>query len=129
MAMTVPASWDARAFADLLAMPGTFICTSTGDAGFAMGRVVLDEAELLTLAVIPAMQGKGLGRSTLGQFEAEAARLGARTVHLEVAASNQPARHLYLSAGWCETGRRLGYYRTEDGREDAVLMQRSLSDD
>lgn len=125
-AITVPAPWDARAFTELLATPGVFLCTDPNGAGFALGRVVLDEAELLTLAVDPDHQGKGLGRDCLACFEAEAATKGATRAFLEVAASNDRARTLYRANGWTEIGRRKAYYRHADAREDAVLMEKSL---
>ena len=44
---------------------------------------------------------------------------GVRRVHLEVRGSNAVARALYASLGFCESRRRVGYYR--DG-EDALEL-------
>ena len=45
--MTTPRPWSREEFAALLGSPGVF---AVGEpTGFALGRVVLDEAELLTL--------------------------------------------------------------------------------
>ena len=44
------------------------------------------------------------------------------SVLLEVRVSNFPAIRLYLNYGFMEVGRRRDYYRTEFGREDAILM-------
>jgi ribosomal-protein-alanine N-acetyltransferase len=41
---------------------------------------------------------------------------------LEVRVSNFSAIRLYLNYGFIEVGRRRDYYRTEFGREDAILM-------
>lgn len=124
-AFDLPPPWTADAFAQMLSLPGTFLIAR--DGAFALGRAVLDEAELLTLAVAPPLHRRGLGRACLIAFEAEARRRGAATSHLEVAADNAPAIGLYAAGGYRQTGRRPGYYRAADGRVcDAVLMARDL---
>jgi ribosomal-protein-alanine N-acetyltransferase len=124
-AMTTPRPWSAAEFAALLGSPGVF---AAGDArAFAMGRVILDEAELLTIATHPAHRRKGLARAALAAFESEARARGATVAHLEVAADNTPAVALYESAGYARTGLRRGYYRSADGRAvDALLMAKAL---
>jgi ribosomal-protein-alanine N-acetyltransferase len=126
VAMTLPPPWSAADFASLLAAHGTF---AVGDArAFALGRVVLDEVELLTIATHPEHRRSGLARACLAAFEAEAHARGARTAHLEVAAENATAVALYEAAGWAHAGRRRGYYRTPEGaRIDACLMSKTLS--
>ena len=120
--METPAPWTARDFEDLLAQSGTFLVSASGGVSFALGRVVLDEAELLTLAVDPAHRREGLGRACLLSFEEEAVARGAGKFHLEVAETNMPAIGLYRSAGWTETGRRKAYYKGAKTRIDAILM-------
>ncbi|KAF0675327.1 GNAT family N-acetyltransferase [Profundibacterium mesophilum] len=117
--------WSAGEFERLLGMPGVF---AVGDGhGFALGRVILDEAELLTLAVDPGRRRRGLGRAALGQFH-DIARSGrAERAFLEVDAENDAARALYLLEGYAETGRRRGYYtRAGAPPSDAVIMARAL---
>lgn len=123
-AMTTPRPWSGDEFRALLAFPGTF---TVGDGtGFALGRVVLDEAELLTLAVDPGLRRQGLGRACLAGFEARAHALGAALAHLEVAESNAAAVALYTASGWTEAGRRRGYYRTREGGSDDALVYRKI---
>jgi ribosomal-protein-alanine N-acetyltransferase len=124
-AMTIPRPWSAAEFASLLATPGTF---ATGDTrAFALGRVILDEAELLTIATHPGHRRRGHGRAALAAFESEARASGAAVAHLEVAAGNAPALALYDGAGYRRTGLRRGYYRAPDGAAvDAVLMAKAL---
>jgi ribosomal-protein-alanine N-acetyltransferase len=96
-------------------------------AGFLLGRVVLDEAELLTIAVHPDVQGQGIGGALVAGFLAQAAARGARRAFLEVAEDNAAARALYARAGFVAVGRRRGYFRAPDGRRiDAVVMARDL---
>lgn len=111
--------WDGVAIAALLATPGCFALLAAG--GMAMARVAGDEAELLTLAVLPAAQGRGIGGGLLTVALVEAARRGAAAVLLEVAPGNGAARTLYARAGFGEVGLRRGYY--PDGG-DALVMRR-----
>ena len=125
-AMVVPRAWSEAEFAGLLAAPGCVL--SVHKMGFALGRVLLDEAELLTLAVDPDQQGKGIGRDCLEKFHWDAQEMGALRSILEVAATNDPARGLYLAIGYREDGVRKAYYRTPDGpRIDAILMSKGLN--
>lgn len=126
-AMEVPGPWSAKDFADLLAQKGTFLIPMLH--AFALGRVTVDEAELLTLATDPAHRRQGLARACLSAFETEAAKRGAAIGFLEVAAANTPALDLYESASWVRIGRRKDYYKAPEGRIDAVLMSKRLGTD
>lgn len=120
-----PRPWTAEEFADLLKSPLVFL---VGDArGFALGRVTLDEAELLTLAVAPAHRRAGRGRACLSGFEAAAHARGATGSFLEVATDNSAALALYRNASYCEAGRRPRYFHAPDGGKiDAVVMRKTL---
>ena len=119
------ARWSAGAFARALRDPLCFFLPTGGDLnGFALGRVVLDEAELMTLVVARSRRGRGRGRALLSLFEAEARRRGAAAAFLEVRADNDAARALYVAAGWAQVGLRPGYY---DGI-DAALMRKPLGE-
>lgn len=120
--------WTADEFAGLLADPHVFTMAARGDApGFAVGRAVVGEAELLTLAVAPEARRQGLGRALLAAFEAEARDRGAQAAFLEVAADNAAAIALYSGAGYAERGRRPAYYpRSGRPAADALLMGRDL---
>ena len=50
--------------------------------------------------IIPEQRGKGIGRSVLRLLKPEAAALGLKALHLEVARTNERARRLYASAGF-----------------------------
>lgn len=85
-----------------------------------------DECHVLNLCVHPQWQGMGLGRRLLRRLLALAREKGADTAFLEVRVSNALARKLYVSEGFCEVGTRRGYYPARTGREDAVVLARSL---
>ena len=117
--------WSALEFAALLASPGVIM---TGDStAFVLGRVTVDEAEVLTLATDPTHQRRGLARTVLAAFEAQARIAGAKTVFLEVAEDNHPANALYAAANYEQVGRRPGYYATLTGnRVAALILQKRL---
>jgi ribosomal-protein-alanine N-acetyltransferase len=86
------------------------------------------QADLLTIAIDPAQQGKGLGRQLLEHIELRAEALGADTLFLEVRESNTAAIKLYETAGFNELGRRNNYYPAANGgKEDALKMALPLS--
>ncbi len=119
--------WDAAAFASLLGQAGV---VALGDAdGFILIRTVLDEAEILTLAVRPEARRRGQGR-VLVQAAARTARaMGAQRLHLEVAEDNAVAVALYAATGFEPSGRRPGYYAREGGPAvAALLLALNLSD-
>ena len=121
-----PRAWSEAEFAGFLLTKGTFLICSDAK-GFVLGRVVVDEVELITIAVAPSERGKGLGKKLLGLFEEEAVRQGASTGFLEVAAFNTTAQNLYSTAGWCESGIRPRYYRSPKGEKiDAVMMAKAF---
>ncbi|WP_240335576.1 ribosomal protein S18-alanine N-acetyltransferase [Pseudotabrizicola algicola] len=122
---TLPRPWSAAEIESLLGSPEVFALVES--SGFLMGRVVADEAEMLTLAVMPDARRTGMGRSLVQRFVTEARVRGAAQAFLEVAASNCGAIALYRQAGFVEVGRRKGYYSEPDGtRVDALVLSRAL---
>jgi len=119
-----PRPWSEDEFRTLLARADTL--TIAGPEGLALGRVTLDEAELLTIAVAPAARRKGLGRELLDRFLAGARAKGAQTVFLEVDSLNAAARALYAAAGFAKVGLRRNYYREGPVPSDALVLSRSL---
>lgn len=124
-----PFGWTLRNFSDAHASGNTLtVLTVDGvTTGIAAVMHVLDESELLEIAVQPAMQGRGYGKALLAQAIALARRNGDVRMFLEVRESNARARKMYTSFGFEETGRRKNYYPTENGREDAILMTAQFS--
>lgn len=123
--------WDRHAFADLLAMPGTFGLIARDRRGTALGlvlaRVAADEAEILTVGVAPGHRRGGLATALLEAAAAAVRGRGARRLYLEVAEDNPPARALYLARGFRQVGRRGGYYpRGPRPPAAALVMERRL---
>lgn len=95
--------------------------------GFSLTRRIIDEAELMLVAVPPDQRGRGYGRRLVeGAMEAARQR-GARTMFLEVRDGNEAALRLYRSLGFTAAGRRQNYYTGAAGeRFDAITMHRNL---
>lgn len=124
---TTPRPWSATELGALAAAPDAILVTEAG--GFALARVIADEAELLTIAVRPEARGQGIGGRLLRETLARAAARGAGRLILEVAADNDAALRLYRREGFAGIGRRKGYYATPDGRRiDALVLARSVPD-
>jgi tRNA threonylcarbamoyladenosine biosynthesis protein TsaB len=122
--------WDAKDFAELLAMPGaeSLVAREDGEPlGFLMTRVAADEAEIITIGTRPCAQRRGVARQMLEHQLTALRRRGIRQAFLEVAASNTAALGLYALLGFREVGRRRGYYGRSHGAEDAIVMRRELA--
>jgi ribosomal-protein-alanine N-acetyltransferase len=96
-------------------------------AGFILSRLVVDEAEILSVAVASAQRGRGLASRLLDLHLRRLAGLGVRTVFLEVDQDNIAARRLYHRAGFAEVGRRDRYYPGPDGASAALVLRRELA--
>ncbi len=95
---------------------------------FAYGvmSVAAGECHLLNLCVRPDVQNKGYGSMMLEYLLGLARQHSADTAFLEVRPSNVYARKLYHRAGFNEVGMRRDYYPAEFGKEDAIILARSL---
>lgn len=94
--------------------------------GFVLSHRVLDEAEILTIAVASKARGKGVAEKLLSRHMGRLASLGVGKLFLEVDEKNTAARKLYARAGFREVGRREGYYRRPEGNAAALTMRRDL---
>jgi len=84
------------------------------------------EAHLLNVCVREEFRGRGFGRTLIGHLLSLAAASGATLVFLEVRPANVGAVRLYEALGFRQVGVRRGYYQTPAGREDALVMRRTL---
>ena len=118
-------AWTAPQCSGLLPVPGVWLTLARAAdevIGFALARIVADEAELLLLAVKKKWQRRGVGQALLESFRSTALGRGAERLHLEVREGNHAVR-LYRKAGFSEVGRRRGYYSGRDGQVyDALTL-------
>jgi len=95
--------------------------------GYLFLSVVAGEVHILNICVHPDLQGKGWGRELLQRtFDLAANEYQANMCFLEVRPSNTVALSLYESEGFNEIGMRKNYYPTTNGREDALVMAKSI---
>jgi len=123
--------WDEAALRRILALSGVFGFLGWREdepAGFVLARDLGGEIEILSLGVMPAGRRRGIGATLLAIVVAEGARRGARSVVLEVAAENGPARRLYAAGGFAQVGRRPRYYRYADRVVDGLILRRATAD-
>ena len=119
-------AWTLPQLSGVMMMPGTWLTIARVDAavlGFALVRSVLDECELLLLAVHPAWRGRGVGRELLIDSLKTARRRGIKSMNLEVRSSNTAIK-LYEKTGFEYVHRRPGYYRGADGQLHDALSFR-----
>ena len=96
--------------------------------GYGVMQVAANEAHILNLCVDKDYNHRGYARSLLEKLLTMGERAGAHTAFLEARPSTPRAIQLYERAGFNEVGLRKAYYESVDGREDAVVMARSLGD-
>ena len=94
--------------------------------GFAILSVSTEESHLLNIGLTSLKRGRGLGRELLEKMIMAAEVIGSKKIFLEVRISNVIAIDLYKASGFKEIGLRKKYYRLKEGREDAILMSKSL---
>jgi ribosomal-protein-alanine N-acetyltransferase len=126
--------WSATSMAEVLALAGSEgliavdggslvpAADPPGPAGLVLWRRIFDEAEILTIAVLPPWRRRGVGMRLLEAAMDSATKAGAETMFLEAAADNGAALALYQSKGFMRVGVRKGYY----GGIDGVTMRCSL---
>jgi ribosomal-protein-alanine N-acetyltransferase len=90
--------------------------------GYFYAQNIVGEVTLLNIAVSPNEQGKGYGKVLTEFFLSMCESANAESAWLEVRASNKKAYQLYESAGFNELDRRVNYYPTDKGKEDAIIM-------
>jgi ribosomal-protein-alanine N-acetyltransferase len=96
--------------------------------GFIISRIAAGEAEILSVAVARAQQGRGLARRLLDLHMRRLAGLGVCTVFLEVDDDNVPARRLYARSAFRQVGRRDGYYARPGSEPSgaALVLRRDI---
>ena len=113
--------WSVAAVRATLGAPVT-LAWVVEDAGHVVAHLlataVLDEGEILTVAVRPEQRRTGRARALLARLHDAWRTRGVARGHLEVRADNAAARALYEAEGWREVGLRRAYY---GGTDDAVL--------
>jgi ribosomal-protein-alanine N-acetyltransferase len=88
--------------------------------GYCGVWVIVDEAHITNIALLPEHRGKKLGEALLLKVMEVTKKLGAVKMTLEVRVTNSVALALYRKLGFKDGAIRKGYYT--DNREDALVM-------
>lgn len=121
-----PNYWDVESFNNFFAVANTFALV-VGEVAMIVYRIQYDQADIITLAVLPEARRQGLGRLLTQKAMEHLAALGAEKLFLDVEVNNTPAISLYEGLGFKELRRRKNYYRGKDGTyTDALVMKRKL---
>ena len=91
-------------------------------AGYVGSQTVLDETDMMNVAVHPDFRRQGIARQLIDELVQRLKAAGSRCLTLEVRASNAGAIALYENLGFQEVGRRPRYYRNP--REDALILRK-----
>lgn len=129
-------AWTRRQVSDALTFPATHCLladaagreprTPDETVGFALSRSVVDEEELLLIAVLPEFRSRGIGQALLDHFEKSAIARGVTRVFLEMRRNNDAGR-LYRRNGYEQVGVRRDYYRRGTGGPiDALTFVKNL---
>jgi [ribosomal protein S18]-alanine N-acetyltransferase len=121
--------WDETDFEQLLVRPeviaeGAIETRDCSLAGFILSRAALDEAEILTIAVLPERRRCGLAAALLSTHLAELWARGVTQLFLEVDANNVAARSLYAANGFHQIATRESYYRKKGAKPASALVMR-----
>lgn len=123
-------AWSAQSWwAELAARPRrAYVVAESDDGSTVLGYAGLDlageVADVMTIAVAPAAQGRGLGHLLTRWLVDTATEEGAESLLLEVRADNDAARTLYARHGFEQIAVRRGYY--QPGAVDALVLRRLL---
>ena len=88
--------------------------------GYCGVWIVVDEAHITNIALLPEYRGRKLGEALLMNVIEVAKEKGAKTMTLEVRMTNTIAQSLYRKLGFQGGGIRKNYYT--DNHEDALVM-------
>src|SRR5947209_8385312 len=116
---TNTAPWSERSFRNELDHErGIFLVALLGGELVGYGGVwlVIDEAHITTVAVVPEQQRQGIGERMMIELLKRSKERGMLCSTLEVRAGNEAAIKMYEKLGYVVSAKRKGYY--PDNRED-----------
>ena len=123
--------WSAASTRSLLAAPDMLALVAAAGprpCGLTVARCGPDDAEILALGVLPQCRRRGIATRLMAALLKLLAATEIRTILLEVAVDNRPARAFYTIHGFSEVGLRRAYYRRLSGPAiDALVLARPVA--
>ena len=90
--------------------------------GYVGSQTVLGETDMMNIAIHPGYRKQGIATELISALIEALNERGSHSLMLEVRASNEPAKSLYLKMGFDVVGVRKNYYRNP--REDALILRK-----
>ena len=121
------AAWSEKSIASELENPlSIWLVMVEADKvlGYVGSQTVIDETDMMNIAVHPDYRRKGIAGSLVETLIARLKACGSRQLTLEVRVSNESARRLYDELGFCEIAIRKRYY--QNPKEDALILRKML---
>ncbi len=115
--------WSEKSIASELQNPLSLWLVAQEDGrvlGYVGSQTVLDESDMMNVAVDPEFRRQGIARALIEALIAALAEGGSRCLRLEVRVGNESARSLYERMGFRKLGLRKNYY--QNPREDALIL-------
>ena len=122
-----PEPWTYNMFRQELENENSYFCVmflNGGLAGYGGFWLIVDEAHVTRVTIIPALRGQGLSHRLMNHLLDVASACDALVARLEVRESNRPALQLYETLGFLREGRRKAYYQSSN--EDAIVMVKKI---
>jgi ribosomal-protein-alanine N-acetyltransferase len=119
--------WSENSVASELSNPLSHWLVAVEDdavLGYIGSQTVLDESDMMNVAVSPAHRRKGIAEALVLALADALREKGSVKLTLEVRASNAPAITLYEKLDFKPIGLRKNYYRNP--KEDALILQKEL---
>ena len=119
--------WSEAAISEEIENPISYWLVAKIDGrvvGYIGSQIVLDEADIMNIAVHPDYRRKSIGHALLKQLIQDLINETLSFMTLEVRPSNISALNLYLSFGFYQIGRRPNYYKHP--KEDALIRRKEL---
>ena len=122
-----PEPWSENALGLFLRDDAVAFAAVDGETvlGYIGMQLVLDEGQILNLAVLPEARRQGIAKALFARLIREAESKNLVSLSLEVRVSNTPAIRLYESFGFQTAGERRHFYRHP--AENALVMIKALS--
>lgn len=126
-----PTYWNPDEFNNFFGVEGThafLVIKGETPVGMMVYRAQFEQADIITIAVLPEHRKLGIARAMLEKSLAHMTKLGVETIFLDVEDGNQAAISLYEGYGFAYQRRRKLYYRQKDGSyTDALVMQKKIA--
>lgn len=121
--------WNEKEIGELFNNQNTVVAIAEEQGntlGFVIFRLVIDSAEIITIAVTPKSRGQGLGSKLLKKMLENLKEEKAQTVHLEVAEDEGDVIRFYHKHGFQQINVRKAYYQRKNSYVDALCMSLSV---